>query len=147
MNDCEVLVTGCFNILHAGHCKLLEFAHEFGAVTVGINADWYLNEKYNGVFVPLMQRAYVLKCNKYVSNVVMFKEANPINLIYKLRPETYVRGPDYSGKELIEMDALIDTKSKLIIHQADKIQNSSSLVKSFDQIPILDNFSEGIIDF
>ena len=57
----DVLVTGTFNVMHAGHVELLEFASRFGRVTVGLNADSYLYSKYGeDKTVPLLNRAYVL---------------------------------------------------------------------------------------
>lgn len=126
---CDVLVTGTFNILHAGHIQLLEYASTYGRVTVGVNADSYLHKKY-GIekTVPLLSRVYVLRACRFVSEVVVFTDDDPSLLISKLRPSYFVRGPDYLGRELPEQPALNAHGVKLIIHCADKIHNSSSLV-------------------
>jgi cytidyltransferase-like protein len=125
----QVLVTGTFNILHAGHCELLEFAARFGKVTVGINNDPYLKVKYGDRAVPLVNRAYVLKCNRFVDRVVVFTEDEPSALIRQLRPETYIKGPDYQGAELPETHACNDVGTQILIHGADKIGNASELVQ------------------
>lgn len=127
--DCEVLVSGCFQIVHAGHCELFEFASQFGKVTVAINADSYLERKYNGRVVPLLNRAYVLKCNKYIDKVVVFPEDHPGKLIRRLKPDIYVRGPDYAGAELPEQDSLDEIGCRLVIHHTSKISDSSKLIK------------------
>lgn len=127
-----VLVVGTFNITHAGHCRLLEYAAQFGKVTVGINSDDYLRKKYGDKAVPLVQRAYVLQCNKFVDRVIVFREDEPSSLIYKIRPDVYVKGPDYSNVVLPEEQALKDLSVKVLIHQAKKIQNSSDLVETFE---------------
>lgn len=144
----EVLVTGCFNVLHSGHCELLEFANRFGRVTVGLNADWYLKEKYGDKAVPLINRAYCLRSNKFVEDVVFFSEPHPGRLIYKLRPRFFVRGPDYSGKELPEMDAIHDVGAKLLLHQVRKKQNASDLVDVLPDSVLqpLAGLSEGVVD-
>lgn len=129
----EVLCTGTFNILHPGHCELLEFAARFSRnnkVTVGINADWYLKKKYGEHAIPLASRAYVLECNKFVEKVVVFTQADPSQLILQLSPSYYVRGPDYDGVNLPEQDALDQTGCKLIIHKAGKKYNASELIES-----------------
>ena len=41
-----VLVNGTFNIVHAGHCELFEFASRYGDLIVGINSDRYVYDKY-----------------------------------------------------------------------------------------------------
>jgi rfaE bifunctional protein nucleotidyltransferase chain/domain len=139
----EVLVTGTFNVLHAGHCELLEFASRLGRVTVGINADPYLVKKYGDKAIPLNNRAYVLKCNRFVDEVVFFKEDNPAKLIKKLKPKYFVRGPDYAGVELPEQDALDSVGAKVVIHRVDKIHSSTEIVSGapsswFESIPGLE---------
>lgn len=144
----SVLVSGCFSVLHAGHVELLEFASQFGSVTVGLNSDNYMKKKYGDKFVPLLNRAYCLRSNRFVDKVVVFLEDEPSRLIYKLRPDYYVRGPDYLGKDLPELDAIKDVGAKLVIHHAKKIHNASDLMpsmaaSSFEQLPWL---SEGVVD-
>lgn len=114
----EVLVTGSFNVLHSGHVRLLEFANTYGEVTVGINNDWYVRQKYGDAAVPLKNRAYMLKSNIYVKDVYVFNEPDPSRLIYKLKPRFFVRGPDYAGVELPESRALEDVGCTLVIYHA-----------------------------
>lgn len=122
----QVLITGTFNICHAGHIELFEFGRKFGEVTVGINSDEYMYKKYGNKYIPMVQRAYVISSNKFVKDVVFFNEDHPGLLIQKLKPKYYIKGPDYFGKELPEKDFLGDTK--LIIHKTDKIQNAQDLL-------------------
>lgn len=125
----DVLVTGTFNVLHAGHVELLEFASQHGSVTVGINSDAYLHGKYGeDKTVPMLNRAYVLQALRCVDEVVIFTQDDPSELIRQLRPRIFVRGPDYAGVELPEQDALDDIGAQLVVHCAEKIQNASTLV-------------------
>ena len=66
----EVLVTGTFNLVHPGHIRLLEFASNYGRVTVGINADAFLKEKYGDAAIPLIDRSFVLQSIRYVDEVI-----------------------------------------------------------------------------
>ena len=129
----EVLVTGTFNVMHAGHVELFEFASQYGKVTVGINGDEYMRVKYGDYAIPLMNRAYVLNSCRYVNDVVFFNEQDPSQLILKLRPRYFVRGPDYTGVDLPELDALRAVGTTLIIHPGSKIQNSSAIVPSLEK--------------
>jgi cytidyltransferase-like protein len=124
----EVLVSGTFNVMHAGHVQLLEFASHYGKVTVGINGDEYMKLKYGDNAIPLLNRAYVLESCKYVHNVVFFNEPDPSQLILKLRPKYFVRGPDYAGVDLPELDALKAVGTTLIIHNTEKIHSSTKIV-------------------
>lgn len=129
----DVLVTGTFNVMHAGHVELFEFASHYGKVTVGINGDDYMRVKYGDHAIPMMNRAYVLNSCRYVNDVVFFNEQDPSQLILKLRPKYFVRGPDYDGVDLPELDALRSVGTTLIIHQTKKILNSSRIVPSLER--------------
>lgn len=124
----EVLVSGCFALCHAGHVQLLEFASKFGKVTVGINADNYLDKKYGDLAVPLMNRVYVLKHITFVDKVVVFSESDPSKLIRKLKPRYYIKGPDYRGVELPEASACLEVDTQIVIQPAEKIHDSSELL-------------------
>ena len=134
MERTEVLVTGTFNIVHAGHIQLFEFAKQFGRVTVGINADSYLHEKYGkDKTVPLINRAYVIDSCKFVDEVVVFTEDNPSSHIRQLKPKYFIRGPDYINLELPEQKALNEVGAELICQCAEKIHDASSLVGSLSK--------------
>jgi len=127
----EVLVTGTFNVMHAGHVELFEYASQYGSVTVGINADSYLHDKYGeDKTVPMLNRAYVVSSCCFVDEVVIFTKSDPSALIRQLKPQFFVRGPDYSGVALVEQDALDEVGAKVIIQCADKIHNASSLIEN-----------------
>ena len=132
-NSIEVLVTGTFNVLHAGHIRLLEFASRFGKVTVGINSDDFLYKKYGkDNTVKSIDRVYVLKSNIYVDNVFVFSEENPGALIQKLKPNFYIKGPDYKDVKIPE-DKIVNLLGvKKIIQPIEKEYNSSDLIKTFD---------------
>lgn len=125
----EVLVTGTFNVLHAGHCELLEFASSFGPVTVGINGDEYQVGKYGEFAVAAVHRAAVLNACRYVDEVVIFTEADPSRLILQLKPKFFIRGPDYLGVKLPELDALESVGARVIIQPVDKISSGTELSK------------------
>ena len=124
-----MLVTGTFNIVHAGHVRLLEFASRYGKVTVGINSDSYLRNKYGEErVVPLIDRTYVLKSNVFVAKVIVFLEDDPSALILKLKPSFVVKGPDYKKKVLPEQNSIDSVGAKLIIQPVLKEYNSSCLL-------------------
>jgi len=126
----EVLVTGTFNVLHAGHVRLFEFASRYGKVTVGINSDLFLRNKYGDQqTVGVLDRSYVIRTNQFVDKVVVFSENEPSSLIKKLKPAFVIKGPDYKDVELPEQDAINLVGAKLIIQPIDKEYNSKDLVK------------------
>ena len=126
----EVLVTGTFNVLHPGHIRLLEFASRYGKVTVGINSDAYLRNKYGDKTISLIDRSYALKSIIYVDDVVTFWEDEPSALIKKLKPKYYIKGPDYSLETLPELPAIRDVGAFLIIHPSTKEYSASELAET-----------------
>ena len=130
----EVLVTGTFNIVHPGHVRLLEFASKYGRVTVGLNADPYLKRKYGDAALPLIDRSYVLQSIRYVDEVVVFREDEPSALILKLKPEYYIKGPDYTLDTLPELPAIESVGAHLIIQPDRKEYSSTEIISKAEDI-------------
>jgi cytidyltransferase-like protein len=124
----RVLCTGVFGIVHAGHVQLFEYCKSLGTCIVGINGDAYCRNKYGDKAVKINQRIYVVESCRYVDEVYVFEEQEPSSLINKLRPDLYVKGPDYKGKIIPEMDVLKKLNIPIVFSPGEKIQNTSSLL-------------------
>ena len=110
-----IFTNGCFDVLHVGHVKLLEYCHKLayqsvsggqGRVVVGLNSDSSI-KRIKGDSRPInteTDRAYVLESMKYVDEVILFDEDTPYNLIKKLTPDTIVKGGDYTPEDVIGND-------------------------------------------
>jgi len=122
-----------------GHIQLFEYASRYGAVTVGINTDPYLIQKYGNLTIPCVNRAYVLRSIKYVDRVVTFSEEEPSALIRRLRPNFFIRGPDYCGVELPEAAACADVGTQIIIQCADKLYSGGTLAASLPASAFIPN--------
>jgi len=97
-----VFTNGCFDILHAGHIRLLEFAKQQGDVLiVGLNSDASVRRlKGDGrPVVPEEDRAAVLKALWCVDDVEIFSYDKPLELIDRLHPGVYVKGPECRDKQ------------------------------------------------
>lgn len=95
-----VFTNGCFDILHAGHIDLLNFARSCGDIlVVGVNSDSSvrINKGDSRPFVPLDERMYVLSALASVDYIVPFDGKTPEELIRKLRPDVLVKGSDWKG--------------------------------------------------
>lgn len=99
-----VFTNGCFDILHAGHVSILEFARSKGDVlVVGVNSDASVR-RLKGPTRPVnsqADRALVLAALESVSYVSIFEEDTPYNLIKLLRPDVLVKGGDYKPAEIV----------------------------------------------
>ena len=99
-----VFTNGCFDILHAGHVSVLEFARSRGdALVVGLNSDDSVR-RLKGPARPVNtqgDRALVLAALESVSAVCIFEEDTPYNLIKLVRPDVLVKGGDYKPSEIV----------------------------------------------
>lgn len=99
-----VFTNGCFDLLHAGHVRLLSAARRLGDVlVVGLNSDASVRRlKGDGRPVqPLRDRAEILAALAAVDFIVPFREDTPERLIRALRPEVLVKGADWGEGEIV----------------------------------------------
>ncbi len=99
-----VFTNGCFDILHAGHVSVLEFARSKGDVlVVGLNSDASVR-RLKGPTRPVnsqADRALVLGGLESVSAVSIFEQDTPYELIKLVRPDVLVKGGDYKTDEIV----------------------------------------------
>jgi rfaE bifunctional protein nucleotidyltransferase chain/domain/rfaE bifunctional protein kinase chain/domain len=100
---------GCFDLLHAGHISLLRRARALGdALIVCVNSDASVR-RLKGAGRPVVRerdRVEVLRALECVDAVAIFDEDTPAALIGRLRPDAWVKGGDYSGRELPEAEVV-----------------------------------------
>lgn len=99
-----VFTNGCFDILHAGHVSVLEFARSKGdELIVGLNSDASVR-RLKGPTRPVntqADRALVLAALESVSAVCIFEQDTPYELIKTVRPDVLVKGGDYKPTEIV----------------------------------------------
>ncbi|MCC6970350.1 MAG: bifunctional heptose 7-phosphate kinase/heptose 1-phosphate adenyltransferase [Phycisphaerales bacterium] len=98
-----VFTNGCFDVLHAGHVALLDFAKSRGNfLIVATNTDQKVRE-YKGPNRPvnmLEDRITVLSGIASVDAVMVFEEDTPVESIDRVRPDVLVKGSEYSEAEI-----------------------------------------------
>ena len=103
-----VFTNGCFDLLHAGHIRLLHDARKLGdMLIVGLNTDASirLQKAPDRPILPQEERAHVLAAIADVDYVVLFDEETPKRLIEEVvRPDVLVKGSDYEGKLVVGRD-------------------------------------------
>lgn len=96
------LCHGGFDLLHPGHVKHFESAKkQCDVLCVSITTDQYVtSRKGNGrpIFTDIL-RAYMIAHLKVVDYVVISPWKTGIEIINKLKPSYYVKGPDFIGKQ------------------------------------------------
>ncbi len=101
-----VFTNGVFDLLHAGHVKVLEKAKDSGdLLIVGINSDRSaraLNKAPGRPVNAWRDRAEVVAALGCVDAVVKFDETTPAKLMARLKPDVQVKGGDYRPDDLPE---------------------------------------------
>lgn len=102
-----VFTNGCFDIIHRGHIEyLIKAAAEGDVLIVGLNSDESV-KKLKGNNRPIndeYSRALVLASIFVVSNVVIFNEETPYELIKIVKPNVLVKGGDYKESDIVGSD-------------------------------------------
>jgi D-beta-D-heptose 7-phosphate kinase / D-beta-D-heptose 1-phosphate adenosyltransferase len=95
------LTNGCFDLLHAGHLELLEFAQTQGdLLIVAINSDGSVRQ-IKGVERPIYSatdRARILAALEAVDYVVIFDAPRAEDIVRSIRPDVLIKGEDWAGK-------------------------------------------------
>lgn len=93
-----VLCHGVFDWIHHGHLEHLEEAKGMGDVlVVSVVADRFLEK--GRVIQDEVWRVKMLEALRIVDQVVLSTDIlAPCGLLHTLRPQLYVRGPDYVGQ-------------------------------------------------
>jgi D-beta-D-heptose 7-phosphate kinase/D-beta-D-heptose 1-phosphate adenosyltransferase len=109
---------GCFDILHAGHIKLLsEVKKKVDFLVVGLNSD-------NSVKVlkgdqrpvnPQEARATILQSLEYVDMVIVFDELTPEKLIHNVKPDLLAKGGDYKKNEICGYEFMVQRNREVLI--------------------------------
>jgi cytidyltransferase-like protein len=77
MNRVVVLVTGGFDPLHSGHIAYFKAARELGDyLVVGLNSDAWLTRKKGRPFMPMEERAAIVKELSCVDEVIAFDDSD-----------------------------------------------------------------------
>jgi D-beta-D-heptose 7-phosphate kinase/D-beta-D-heptose 1-phosphate adenosyltransferase len=104
-----VFTNGCFDLLHAGHARLLEWAKRQGDVlVVGINSDRSVR-RLKGPGRPLMpqrERAGLLAALESVDYVTWFNAPTPQRVIAQLQPDILIKGEDWAADQIVGQDVV-----------------------------------------
>ena len=109
--DRIVFTNGVFDLIHPGHILYLEEAAQLGTkLIIGLNSDTSAKTLNKGDHRPIndeIARAIVISALKSVDAVVLFDESTPISLIEAIKPDTLVKGGDYSIDQIVGADFVI----------------------------------------
>ena len=128
-----VFTNGVFDLLHAGHIELLEFAgHSGDCLIVGINDDASvirLKGDSRPIY-PLAERMEILEAVMYVDFIIPFSEDTPLQLIKNLhRIDILVKGGDYKPHEVVGKEEVERAGGKVLLFDFKTHSSTSAMVK------------------
>jgi D-beta-D-heptose 7-phosphate kinase/D-beta-D-heptose 1-phosphate adenosyltransferase len=102
-----VFTNGCFDLIHAGHLRVLTECKKHGDILVlGLNSDssvrWLKGPKR-----PILkqnERAELLAGFEVVDYVTIFSQGTPEKLIQMIQPDVLVKGGDWKADQIVGAD-------------------------------------------
>ncbi len=131
-NQKVVFTNGCFDILHKGHVEYLAKAASLGDVLiVGLNTDKSVKQ-IKGEDRPVQDeeaRAMVLASLRLVTNVVLFDDETPYELIKYIKPDVLVKGADYKEDDIVGADIVKAKGGEIFSVELTEGYSTSDLIK------------------
>ena len=129
---------GVFDLLHIGHLKHFKSAKKYGDILiVSVTPDKFIQKGFDRPYFNSEQRMESLASIEVIDFVVLNKSANAIDIINKIKPNYYVKGPDYknfkddiTGQIKKEELAVKKNGGKLVFTE-DHTYSSSSILNQF----------------
>lgn len=109
-----VLITGGFDPVHSGHISYIQAAKKLGDILViGVNSDAWLTRKKGRPFMPLRERAAILRGLQGVDFVIDFRDddgtaCHAIEMVRQSYPQDHIifaNGGDRTQENIPEMRA------------------------------------------
>ena len=98
-NKTVVYTSGTFDMLHANHLKMIEYARALGDVLiVGVNTDELVASYKSKPIIPFEERIALVKALKYPDIVIPQKSLDHTDKVKKLNFDIFVVGDDWTGK-------------------------------------------------
>lgn len=98
-NKTVVYTSGTFDMLHANHLKMIEYARALGDILiVGVNTDELVSSYKTEPIIPFEERIALVKALKYPDVVIPQKSLDHQEKVKKLHFDIFVVGDDWAGK-------------------------------------------------
>ncbi|NOG54624.1 MAG: adenylyltransferase/cytidyltransferase family protein [Planctomycetes bacterium] len=126
---------GCFDIVHPGHVRHLEFASRQGDVLlVTITADREVSKGTGRPLIPERLRAENLAALNCVDFVYIDPNATAEQVISLVKPDVYLKGREYEANRdprfLSEREAVERAGGRVMFSSGDVVFSSSALIES-----------------
>ena len=125
---------GCFDIVHPGHVRYLEFARRQGDVLiVTLTGDSAFSKREEGPYIPQELRAESLAALLFVDYVYIDPNPTAEQLLAQVRPDLYVKGREYENSEdpgfMCEKRTVEDCGGRIVFSSGEIVFSSSRLIE------------------
>ena len=135
-----VLVHGVFDVVHIGHIHHFIEAKKYGDLLVlSITGDKFVNKGFNKPYFDEERRSLFLASLEVVNYVVINQNKSAYEIIKKLKPNVYCKGPDYkkksgdlAGNLEKERNTVNKYGGKLIITKGERFSSTKLLNNKFE---------------
>ena len=131
------LTNGCFDILHVGHIRYLQAAHNLGGkVIVAVNSDDSVRVlKGEGrPVMPAEERAEILAALSDVDAVVVFPEKDVRAIIREIHPDFHAKGTDYTEESVPERNEVEACGGRVVIVGDPKNHSATDIIRQRSRI-------------
>jgi rfaE bifunctional protein nucleotidyltransferase chain/domain len=129
---------GCFDIVHPGHIRYLQFAKQQGDIlVVSLTGDPHVNKGESRPYVPQELRAENLAALEFVDLVYINATPTAVELLGALRPDVYIKGREYEHNNhpgfLKERNTVESYGGRVIFSSGDVVYSSSHIIDTYAQ--------------
>jgi len=122
-----VLCHGVFDLVHLGHIEHFKSAKKFGDyLVVSLTIDKFIKKGPGRPVFNEYQRMEYLKQIKIIDDVILSSSESSIDVINLVKPDFYVKGPDYKNN--------FKDKTKKIILEKKAVEKNGGKIKFTNDI-------------
>ncbi len=130
---------GCFDIVHPGHIRHLQFAVAQGdRLIVSITADAFVNKGPNRPMFTHDLRAENLAALAFVDLVYIHHEATAVELLGDVKPDVYIKGAEYATADdqrfHDERKIVESNNGRVVFSSGDVVFSSTAIVEAIQKV-------------
>ncbi len=134
---------GCFDIVHPGHVRYLQFARRLGdRLIVSLTSDEAVAKGAGRPYIPQELRAENLAALEFVDWVVIDPNPTAAEILAGLKPDVYVKGREYATagdpRFAREREIVESYGGRVVFHSGDVVFSSTRLIETLGRDEALD---------
>jgi len=132
-NKTVIIGHGCFDVIHVGHLRYLQYAKNQADILIAsLTCDKYISKGEDRPYIPQQLRAENLAALEMIDFVIIDENPTPIENILKIQPDFFCKGFEYKDghnpKTQEEIDAVESYGGKCIYSPGDVVYSSTKLL-------------------